>query len=261
MNRIRHSHRGPCCWCALLSFVAVLLGALFLHAADDATITYRRVFKGSNPEFIEIKIGENGSASYDIRQLSEDPDPQLFQVGDAVRAKTFELAGDLHNFAGVELDIHRRIADLGEKTFRYEKSGEVHETHYNYTLNRPATQLALIFEGLFQQQRDLTVLEQKLRYDRLGVNDACIADYFAQIARDVAGGGVAHQRGARRAEQPCRRQHAHHRAESAHANAFTAHCIEKPVCIELQNAFEGRSIFAARDLIRFVMIHVRAGDH
>ena len=172
MNRIRHSHRGPCCWCALLSFVAVLLGALFLHAADDATITYRRVFKGSNPEFIEIKIGQNGSASYDIRQLSEAPDPQPFQVGDAVRAKTFELAGELHNFAGVDLDVHRRIADLGEKTFRYEKSGEVHETHYNYTLNRPATQLALIFEGLFQQQRDLTLLEQKLKYDRLGVNDA-----------------------------------------------------------------------------------------
>jgi len=172
MNRIRLSSRGSCCWYGLLSCAAILLGPLFLRAADDATITYRRVFKGSNPEFIEIKIGENGSASYDIRQLSEDPDPQPFQVGDAVRAKTFELAGDLHNFAGVELDIHRRIADLGEKTFRYEKSGEVHETHYNYTLNRPATQLALIFEGLFQQQRDLTVLEQKLRYDRLGVNDA-----------------------------------------------------------------------------------------
>jgi hypothetical protein len=78
----------------------------------------------------------------------------------------------LHNFAGLDLDVHRRIADLGEKTFRYEKSGEVHEVHYNYTLNRSAAQLALIFEGLFQQQRDLMMLEQKLKYDRLGVNDA-----------------------------------------------------------------------------------------
>jgi hypothetical protein len=48
----------------------------------------------------------------------------------------------------------------------------VHEAHYNYTLNRSATQLALIFEGLFQQQRDLTLLERTLKYDRLGVNDA-----------------------------------------------------------------------------------------
>jgi hypothetical protein len=172
MNRIRHSNRRPGCWCALFSLAAVLVFPLFLRAADGATITYQRVFKGSNPEFIEIKIGEDGSASYDIRQLSEDRDPQPFPVGDAVRAKIFELAGELHNFAGLDLDVHRRIADLGEKTFRYEKSGEVHEAHYNYTLNRPATQLALIFEGLFQQQRDLVLLEQRLKYDRLGVNDA-----------------------------------------------------------------------------------------
>jgi hypothetical protein len=155
-----------------LSLAAVLLSPVLLRGADGATITYRRVFKGSSPEFIEIKVGENGAASYEIRQLSEDPDPQPFQVGDPVRSTIFELAGELHNFTGLDLDVHRRIADLGEKTFRHEKSGEVHETHYNYTLNRSAMQLALIFEGLFQQQRDLAELEQRLKYDRLGVNDA-----------------------------------------------------------------------------------------
>ena len=159
-------------WSALFSFAAVLMCPLLLRAADGATITYRRVFKGSNPEFIEIKIGDGGSAIYDIRQLSEDPDPQPFEVGDAVRTRIFELAGELHNFEGLDLDVHRRIADLGEKTLRYEKGGEVHETRYNYTLNRSAQQLALIFEGLFQQQRDFTLLEQRLKYDRLGVNDA-----------------------------------------------------------------------------------------
>lgn len=172
MNRMGHSNRRRYRWSALFPLAAILLCPLFLRAADGATITYRRVFKGSNPEFVEIKTGEDGSASYEIRQLSEDPDRQPFQVGDAVRAKIFELAGELHNFAGLDLDVHRRIADLGEKTFRYEKSGEAHEARYNYTLNRPATQLALIFEGLFQQQRDLVLLEQRLKYDRLGVNDA-----------------------------------------------------------------------------------------
>jgi hypothetical protein len=172
MNRNRLSNRRASRWCALFSLAAVLLCPRFLGAADGATITYRRVFKGSNPEFIEIRIGENGAASYDIRQLTEDPDPQPFQVGEAIRTRIFELAGELHNFDGVDLDVHRRIADLGEKTFRYEKSGLLHETHYNYTLNRSAAQLALIFEGLFQQQRDLLLLEQRLKYDRLGVNDA-----------------------------------------------------------------------------------------
>ncbi len=158
--------------CAILSVAVMLIGPLVLRAANGATITYRRIFKGSNPEFIEIKIGEDGSATYDIRQLTEDPDPQPFQVSDTVRAKIFELAGELHNFEGLDLDVHRKIADLGQKTFHYEKGAEVHETHYNYTLDRTAMQLALVFEGLFQQQRDLITLQQKLKYDRLGVNDA-----------------------------------------------------------------------------------------
>lgn len=155
-----------------LWLAAILIVPPLLRASDAATITYRRVFKGSNPEFIEIKIGEDGTATYDIRQLSDTPDPEPFHVGDALRMKIFELAGELHNFDGQDLDVHRRIADLGQKTFRYEKGGEAHETHYNYTLNRPATQLALVFEGLFLQQRDLEDLEQKLKYDRLGVNDS-----------------------------------------------------------------------------------------
>jgi hypothetical protein len=170
----RENHRGPfVLWLAgVLWLCAILIFSPLLRASDPATITYRRVFKGSNPEFIEIKLGDDGTATYDIRQLSDAPDPEPFHVGDALRMKVFELAGELHNFEGLDLDVHRRIADLGQKTFRYEKGGEAHETHYNYTLNRPATQLALVFEGLFLQQRDVMDLEQKLKYDRLGVNDS-----------------------------------------------------------------------------------------
>jgi hypothetical protein len=155
-----------------LCVLAMAIWPVVLQAAGGATVTYRRVFKGSNPEFIEIKLPEEGHATYDIRQLSDEADPQSFEVGPAVRAKIFELTTALHNFDGVDLDVHRRIADLGEKRFRYEKGGELHETHFNYTLNRTASQLALIFEGLAQQQEDLMMLEQKLKYDRLGVNDA-----------------------------------------------------------------------------------------
>ena len=171
IGRRQNRHR----WAFVVTLVLWLAPILIfppLRAADAATITYRRVFKGSNPEFIEIKIGEDGMATYDIRQLSDAPDPEPFHVTDAVRTKIFQLAGDLHNFEGLDLDVHRRIADLGQKTFRYEKNEEAHETHYNYTLNRPATQLALVFEGLFLEERDRMDLEQKLKYDRLGVNDA-----------------------------------------------------------------------------------------
>jgi len=152
--------------------LGLLLVSAALHAADGATLTYRRVFKNSSPEFIEIKVSEDGPASYDIRQSSEDPEPQPFEVGAPVRAKLFALAGELHDFDGADLDVHRKVADLGQKTLRYEKGGEVHQAQYNYTTNHSATQLQAIFEGLAQQLEDLDLLQHRLKYDRLGVNDA-----------------------------------------------------------------------------------------
>lgn len=154
----------------------LLVVSIFVPAAQatpgNATISYRRVFKGSSPEFIEIKIEDHGKASFEIRQLEEDPDAEPFEVGSPVRQKIIELAADLKNFAIADLDIQKRIANLGQKTFRYERDAEVHETTFNYTLNASATQLMQIFEGLARQQSDLVLLERRVKYDRLGVNDA-----------------------------------------------------------------------------------------
>jgi hypothetical protein len=137
-----------------------------------ATVTYRRVFKGSTPEFIEIKISDQGKATYDIRQLDEDADPEPFEVGPAVQKQIFGLAGELKYFAIGNLDIQKKIANLGQKTFRYENGAELHETSFNYTLNPTATQLMQIFEGLARQQQDLVLLQRQAKFDRLGVNDA-----------------------------------------------------------------------------------------
>jgi hypothetical protein len=155
-----------------------LLASAFLAAAaaaanpGGATITYRRVFKGSVPEFIEVKIHEQSNATFDIRQLDDDADPQPFEVGPAVQKKIFDLTAELKNFAIPSLDIQKKIANLGEKTFRYENGAEVHETSFNYTVNSPATQLMQIFEGLARQQQDLVLLQRSAKFDRLGINDA-----------------------------------------------------------------------------------------
>jgi len=157
----------------LLSLLAVIVLVPVGRAAPGgATITYRRVFKGSTPEFIEIKIAEQGKATFEIRQLEEDPSAEPFEVGQPVRQKIFELTADLKNFAIADLDIQKRIANLGQKTFRYERDSEVHETTFNYTLNTSANMLMQIFEGLARQQGDLVLLERSVKYDRLGVNDA-----------------------------------------------------------------------------------------
>ena len=137
-----------------------------------ATITYRRVFKGSSPEFIEIKISDQGKSTFDIRQLDEDADPEVFEVSPAVKKSIFDLAAELKNFAIPSIDIQKKIANLGQKTFRYENGSEAHETSFNYTINPPATQLMQIFEGLARQQQDLALLQRQAKFDRLGVNDA-----------------------------------------------------------------------------------------
>jgi hypothetical protein len=139
--------------------------------SDAATITYRKIFKSSYPEFAEIKLNQSGHGTFDIRQLDEEPNPQPFEVNAALAERIFGLAAKLHNFQGVDLDIHRRIANLGEKSFRYDKGSETHEVKFNYTLDDSASQLMAIFEGLARQATDLSDLERTMRYDRLGVND------------------------------------------------------------------------------------------
>src|SRR5204863_7848579 len=140
-------------------------------------VTFRRVFQGSSPEFIELTVRDNSnSATYDIRQLDEDASAAPFEVSDGLRAKIFALAGELNHFQGQDLDVHRKIANLGEKTFRWEQGTQAHEAKFNYTLSTPASQLLQIFEGLARQQELLMLLERRMKYDRLGINDSLLQD-------------------------------------------------------------------------------------
>jgi hypothetical protein len=150
-------------------------------SADNpaAEITFRKVFKTSYPEFVEIKINQAGSGTYDIRQLDEDANPQPFAVSASLAQRIFALAAKLNNFQSVDLEVHRRLANLGAKTLLYEKGAEKHEADFNYTLDDTATQLVNIFEGLARQTTDLSDLVRTMRYDHLGVNDV-----MQQIERD-----------------------------------------------------------------------------
>jgi hypothetical protein len=145
----------------------------------NAEITFRKVFKTSYPEFVEIKINQGGAGTYDIRQLDEDANPQPFEVSAPLAERIFALAAKLNNFQNVDLDVHRRLANLGAKSLLYEKGAEKHETDFNYTLDDTATQLVNIFEGLARQTTDLADLVRTMRYDHLGVNDV-----MQQIERD-----------------------------------------------------------------------------
>lgn len=143
--------------------------------AGGAKLTFRRVFKSSSPEFIEIVVPEDSSpATYDIRQLDEEPSATPFELSASLRQRMFDLAGRLNNFQDQDLDVHRKIANLGEKTFRWEKGADAHEVKFNYTLNSPAAQLLQICEGLARQEEHVMLITRRMRYDRLGINDALL---------------------------------------------------------------------------------------
>jgi hypothetical protein len=146
------------------------------HASPPGNwFTYRRVFKSSVPEFIEIRVQENSSvATYEIRQLDEDAGATPFEIGPALRGKIFQLVAELHYFKGLDLDVHRKIANLGEKTFRWDSGADTSEVKFNYTLNTAATQLLQICEGFARQQELIDLLQRRIKYDRLGVNDALL---------------------------------------------------------------------------------------
>jgi hypothetical protein len=151
--------------------------ACFCHGnpANSSVFTYRRIFKSSTPEFIEIKINESSDqGSYEIRQLDEDPGATPFEISHPLRAKIFELIGQLNHFKGADLDVHRKIANLGEKTFRWEEGSQAYEVKFNYTINPAASQLLQICEGLARQQELIDLLQRRMKYDRLGVNDALL---------------------------------------------------------------------------------------
>ncbi len=140
-----------------------------------AQLSYRRIFKSSTPEFIEIIVRDDtNAATFEIRQLDEEPGALPFEVGAPLREKMFELAAQLNHFQGLDLDVHRRLANLGEKTFRWQQGAESHETKFNYTVNTAAAQLMQIFEGLALQQEMVTLLQRRMKYDRLGINDALL---------------------------------------------------------------------------------------
>ncbi|MGA8012041.1 MAG: hypothetical protein WB949_06420 [Candidatus Acidiferrales bacterium] len=174
-------------WLLAVAFsLSILMGLGAAPLADagvsavGATITFRKVFKSSYPEYVEIKVSDSGSGTSDIRQLDDESHPRAMQIDAALVQTIFDLASKLHNFDGVDLEMHRRIANLGEKTFGYERGAETHRVTFNYTLNSVAAQLLDIFEGLARQQTDLSDLDRTMHYDPLGVNDVIL-----QIEKDL----------------------------------------------------------------------------
>jgi len=75
---------------------------------------------------------------------------------------------------GAGFDVHRKIANLGEKTFHWEAPGESYEVKFNYTLKHTGDTFAADLRGTGAPAGLLDLLKRRMKYDRLGVNDALL---------------------------------------------------------------------------------------
>jgi hypothetical protein len=136
---------------------------------DAARVTYTRVLKGSTPEWLALTVDANGRATYEGRRLNEPCNPRPFQLTPATWQRIFQLAAALRNFESIDLESHKKVANLGLKTFIYEGNGERHQAQFNYTQRREAQELVGLFERISTVQHHIILLEYAIKYDPLNL--------------------------------------------------------------------------------------------
>jgi hypothetical protein len=157
-------------------FALVLLAggypaSVFPQAAGvPAKLTYARTFKGSTPEYLLIAVDSKGSAAFEGHKLDEPQTPRAFQLSAATTQRIFALAGQLHNFQAVDLESHKKVANLGQKTLTYQQGGDVNRVVFNYTENRIARELVDLFEAVGMVEEHIVALEFEMKYDPLDLS-------------------------------------------------------------------------------------------
>jgi hypothetical protein len=154
---------------ALVWFYLAAVAASSWSAESNARLSYTRVLKGSIPEYLSISVDSQGKASYEGRGLEESPAPHPFQLSAATTQQLFSLAEALNNFQGIDLESHKRVANLGLKTLVYEQGGVRNQAEFNYTQRHQAQLLAGLFERIASVEQHILTLERAMKYDRLSL--------------------------------------------------------------------------------------------
>jgi hypothetical protein len=127
------------------------------------------VLKGSSPEYEKITVNAEGTGTYDGRRLSDPPNPRHFKLSERTTQKVFSLAASLNNFRTCTLESHKRVANLGLKSFEYENGTQVNRCQFNYSTNRAAQELTDLLESVGVVERHIIALDYAMKYDHLGL--------------------------------------------------------------------------------------------
>jgi hypothetical protein len=148
---------------------AALLLACSLGAAPQ--LFYSKYFKGSVPEYVAITVEQDGQVTY--QEAKEDDNPIKIQLDRASVQKMFDLAEKLGRFQR-PLESGLKIANLGQKTFRFDDGAEHHEIQFNYSQDINAQELLDCFERITETEQHFANLDRTAHFEKLGVNDVLL---------------------------------------------------------------------------------------
>jgi hypothetical protein len=167
--------------------VMLLLALLAVAAlaADTPRVIYTKVFPGSSPAYVSITVAQDGAVSY---KETADDDPETFQIEPDAVAAIFDLSQKLDHFKG-KIESGLKVANMGQKTFRWENGAESSEARFNYSHDENARLLQDWFERITESERAMLELKHALRYDKLGVYQALLDIETIWNAKRLAGAG------------------------------------------------------------------------
>jgi hypothetical protein len=164
-----------------LALLAAVHPSRAQESPSGARITFTKTLKGSTPEYFALTIDASGQGTYDSHKLDDAPAPRPLQISAGTTAQIFSLAASLNHFRAIDLDSHRKVANMGLKTLSFEDGKESNRAQYNYTENRTARHLTDMFEKISSVEEQIGQLEYAMKYDHLSLPEDLL-----QIQEDLA---------------------------------------------------------------------------
>lgn len=184
--------------CLRLQLLAFLLATLtsILSAQEDATISFKQVWKAAQPAEYLIVVHRNGQVEYtsidkDLTPpqernapvesnaeqstqaqdaASQDAFKRQFQASNGLWEKLTNLAKQANFFEGQFDFTKHAIAQTGQKTLSYSDSGRHASTTYNYSEDPSIQELTAVFQGISSTIEGGRKLEFDRRFDKLSLD-------------------------------------------------------------------------------------------
>lgn len=170
-----------------LAFLALAPRTVAAEAAAVAELTYTKAFPRSDPEYMFVRVKETGEASVDIRRLDEPARPDSLILTRETTQRIFSLAAQLSFFRGrPDWEPKQRVAQMGRKTFVYQKGSERNEVTFNYSAIPEVQRLVELFEGVGRTWYYRERITRALIYDRLS-----LLEIVRQLEADFNRGSLA----------------------------------------------------------------------